>query len=532
MTTKDLDQKPDTHTKTPSTMPDSTQATVSFSTAALASIPKLTIGNLYAWKTSLKMYLKMTGLYEFIETMPTRPDDTTERARFDMREAAALYAIHNTIDSSNQSSIASIDNPKLAFDTLTSQHGSDGGVITANTLSELFSSRYDSSIGITKYLSTIQDLHSKIRDLTAGDKDLQLSDWLFAILLVNSLPRSEFGQIIQHFLSNIDTISTAQVCARLRLEATTNASESKSSNVYTARTGKTDNRRVGKYPKDLCNVHPNPRHTNEECSTQKKNNQPSSTTDTSKSTSKNSTEEKARRYEAMMASSQSHLPQQTAKAHAAIEETPQKEEYITYSAFSASTHQPSSDHFLADTGANTHIACDSSLLHDICPITPVNINGLAGTSGQVTASFKGTETINGHTTDGHPRTIEVKNVLLAPKAGVNLLAVSVMTKEGARFSGDDLHIKLENPSKNYTITGQGANGLYKVWAFKATSHFTAAASIPTDVWHRRYGHLNYRSLNKVSPTSCRSNNCEACILSKAHRLPFSSHLPMSDTPLF
>lgn len=208
-------------------MTESHSSSVSFSIAAPASIPKLSNGNMYAGKTSLKMYLKMNGIYEFIEADPDRPEDPMTRSRFDMRQAAALYAIHNTIHSSNKSSIASIKSPKQAFDTLIDQHGSEGGVVTANTLSELFSSRYNASVGITRYLATIQDLHSKIRDLTAGDKDLQLSDRLFAILLVNSLPRADFGPIIKHFLSNIQTISTAKFCARLRLEAASNSNDQK-----------------------------------------------------------------------------------------------------------------------------------------------------------------------------------------------------------------------------------------------------------------------------------------------------------------
>lgn len=317
-----IDQKPKINVNIYPSMPDSLPATVSFSTPALTSIPKLTMGNMYAWKTSLKMYLKMTGLYKFVESNPERPDENSDQAQFDMREAAALYAIHNTIDSSNQSSIASIDDPKEAFKILISQHGSDGGVITANTLSELFSWKYDKSVGITKYLSDVQNLHSKIRDLTAGDKDLQLSDRLFANLLINSFPRSEFGPIVQHFLSNISSISTAQVCARLRLKAATNTSESKSNDTYAARSSKLDNRRVGKHPKDLCNIHPNPRQSNKECFTQKKTSKPASTSGTTVHQSPNnmSTEEKARRYEAMMASSQETIPQNPAKAHAAIEE--------------------------------------------------------------------------------------------------------------------------------------------------------------------------------------------------------------------
>lgn len=221
-----------------------------------------------------------------------------------------------------------------------------------------------------------------------------------------------------------------------------------------------------------------------------------------------STEEKARRYEALMASSQQTIPQNPAKAHAAIEEPTNQDEYITYSAFSASVTNPTTDHFLADTGANTHIACNPSLLHDIHPIKPVNINGLPGTSGQVTASFSGTATLPGLTINGRHRTINIKNVLLAPQAGVNLLAVSFMTKDGASFSGENHSIHINNHSKDYVITGHGANGLYKVSAYKATSYFTAPASIPTDVWHRRYGHLNHRSLAKVSPSSCMTVSCE------------------------
>lgn len=152
-----------------------------------------------------------------------------------------------------------------------------------------------------------------------------------------------------------------------------------------------------------------------------------------------------------MAKSHPHTPQQYAKAHAAIEEIPQKEKYITYSALNASTNKSQKEFFLADTGENTRVACDSSLLHDIQPITPVNINGIAGVNGQVIASFGGTASVDGKTTDSQSSIIKVKNVLLAPKAGVNLLAVSVMKRHRARFSGNDQHIEIVNPSKNYVI---------------------------------------------------------------------------------
>lgn len=114
------------------------------------------------------------------------------------------------------------------------------------------------------------------------------------------------------------------------------------------------------------------------------------------------TEEKARRYESMMASSQPTVTPNPAKAHAAIEEKDSNEDFITYLAYSATTSNHSTKHFLIDTGANTHVVCESSLLHDIHPMTPVRINGLAGSGGQVTASHQGSATVPGITSNGNP----------------------------------------------------------------------------------------------------------------------------------
>lgn len=121
-----------------------------------------------------------------------------------------------------------------------------------------------------------------------------------------------------------------------------------------------------------------------------------------------------------------HPPQFTAKAHSAVKEKRDDDEYITYSAFSTTINQTAPDHFLVNTGTNTHIVFNSSLLSDICPILPVNINGHAGTNRQVTTSFQGTGTIPGITTGRRACTIEIKDVILAPNAGVNLLAVSII----------------------------------------------------------------------------------------------------------
>lgn len=172
----------------PSTTDSSGQSISSFNVSALKEVPKLTSGNLVSWKEGLKVHLKMAGLYGFIEHHQSRPETIPESTYFDMRQAAVLHAIRSTVEESNQATIDSMDDPKSAYDALVMQHGDDDGFTAANTLSELFSTKYDPCTPMHKYLAKIQSLHSRVRDLTSGDPNLKISDKLFSIVLINSLP--------------------------------------------------------------------------------------------------------------------------------------------------------------------------------------------------------------------------------------------------------------------------------------------------------------------------------------------------------
>lgn len=191
----------------------------SFNVSALKEIPKLLSGNLVSWKQGLKIHLKMNGLFGFIEREQHRPTSVPECDAFDMRQAAVLHAIRSTIDDVNRASIDSMDNPKIAYDALVVQHGSDDGFTAANTLTELFSTTYNPASSMNKYLAKIQDLHSRVQDLTSNNPDLKISNKLFAVVLVNSLPRLTYGTVVQQLLANIKTLTMSQVTACLRLEA-------------------------------------------------------------------------------------------------------------------------------------------------------------------------------------------------------------------------------------------------------------------------------------------------------------------------
>lgn len=101
------------------------------------------------------------------------------------------------IDDANRSNIESIDNPKQAYNTLVMQHGADDAFTAASTLTELFSMTYYPSISMTDYLAKFQDLEGRVRDITAGDPNLKISDKPFAVVLVNSFPRAKYGTVGQ-----------------------------------------------------------------------------------------------------------------------------------------------------------------------------------------------------------------------------------------------------------------------------------------------------------------------------------------------
>lgn len=368
-----------------------------------------------------------------------------------MRQAAVLHAIQSIVDDTNRAMIDSMDDPKSAYDALIVQHGSDDGFTAANTLTELFSTTYDPSTSMNDYLARIQDLHSRVRDLTSSDPDLKISDKLFAVVLVNSLPRSKYGTVVQQLLATIKTLTMPQVTARLRLKAASMATDkARFKNVYAAKMTNQPKLKPGNKPTDLCHVHPNGRHTNSACF-QKKN----KTAASASNTESLSDEEMVKRYKTMMNIAKgkpqpkpSSLPSSappTAAAATTVDATAE-EQYITYSAYNITANPIHTvpNQFLLDTGANTHISHDHNLMHDVVSITPVYINGIAGMTGRVTATKRGSVNIICVDTSGNRRLLEVKNVLLVPESGVNLLAVSSLTKEGGIFSGDNTHIKIVN----------------------------------------------------------------------------------------
>lgn len=176
----------------------------------------------------------------------------------------------------------------------------------------------------------------------------------------------------------------SQVTARLRLEAASMSNnEDKFKEVYAAKMFKNEKKNVGKGPKDQCHIHPNGKHSNDVCYQQK---------DRSAASASNhqlSDAEVVRRYKALFSAQDKpnvdEKPSTNKSKTAAVAATnTQEDDFITYLAYAVSSSVANNDssEFLLDTGANTHLTHDASLLHNLRTIKPVFINGIAGTSGE------------------------------------------------------------------------------------------------------------------------------------------------------
>jgi transposase InsO family protein len=203
------------------------------------------------------------------------------------------------------------------------------------------------------------------------------------------------------------------------------------------------------------------------------------------------------------------------------------------SASSFSFNKPSTstfDKWLIDFGASYHMAKDRDIFSTLNECNTKKI--FVGDDRSL--SVEGSRTVqveNGHFND----------VLCVPSLSCNLLSVYQITHSGEgktiEFSPHQVVIKDLKDPKHVLATGivDDITRLYKFDNF-GSSYFSSVFVAHSDdlrkLWHERFGHLNYRSLQKLCNqqmvtglplVSCRDGVCVSCVLDKHHRDSFEKH---------
>src|SRR5713226_2831825 len=194
--------------------------------------------------------------------------------------------------------------------------------------------------------------------------------------------------------------------------------------------------------------------------------------------------------------------------------------------YTASSSSPSNE-WLIDSRASCHMAKDQAIF---CTIHECNTKQIF-VDDDSSLSVVGSRTVpveNGHFSD----------VLCVPKISCNLLSVYQITHSGegktVMFTPDQVVIKdFKNP-QNVLATGtvDDITRLYKFNNFGSSpfpSVFVAHSDNLSKLWHERFGHLNYRSLQQLCKenmvtglplVSCKDGVCSGCVLGKHHRDSF------------
>jgi transposase InsO family protein len=194
---------------------------------------------------------------------------------------------------------------------------------------------------------------------------------------------------------------------------------------------------------------------------------------------------------------------------------------------SNSTTTSSSDEWLIDSGASYHMAKDKAIFSALNECNTKKI--FVGDDRSLSVVGSGTVQVdNGHFND----------VLCVPSLSCNLLSVYQITHSGegktVEFSPHQVVIKDLKDPKHVLATGiaDDITRLYKFDNFGSSSFssvFVAHSDDLRKLWHERFGHLNYRSLQQLCNqqmvtglplVSCRDGVCAGCVLGKHHRDSF------------
>jgi transposase InsO family protein len=201
---------------------------------------------------------------------------------------------------------------------------------------------------------------------------------------------------------------------------------------------------------------------------------------------------------------------------------------LSASGFSFNTNSTSSsDEWLIDSGASYHMAKDKAIFSSLNECNTKKI--FVGDDRSLSVVGSGTVQVdNGHFND----------VLCVPSLSCNLLSVYQITHSGEgktiEFSPHQVVIKDLKDPKHVLATGivDDITRLYKFDNFGSStfsSVFVAHSDDLRKLWHERFGHLNYRSLQQLCNqqmvtglplVSCRDGVCAGCVLDKHHRDSF------------
>ena len=136
--------------------------------------------------------------------------------------------------------------------------------------------------------------------------------------------------------------------------------------------------------------------------------------------------------------------------------------------------------------------------------------------------------------DGMTKTCKVNDVLYVPKLSYNLLSVPKATKSGKTAKFNESGCRISDAKGKLIATGTRVGSLYYLDCLTSCQNVNIAENShqgsKEEVWHRRFGHLGVRNLQKLAKDELVSGYdydvskqigfCESCTEGKHYRSQF------------
>ncbi|CAI7814797.1 unnamed protein product [Closterium sp. NIES-54] len=184
------------------------------------------------------------------------------------------------------------------------------------------------------------------------------------------------------------------------------------------------------------------------------------------------------------------------------------------------------DAWVLNTGATQHMTACATLLNNVTTVAPIK-HVMFGNRDTLDITRQDNLRLM---VDGGPLTI--KNVLVVPGLGANLLSVSQFTRKGMRMNIEGTMMALSMADRVHISTARQAGGHFVLDALPSVTSAQAATSTTTlSTWHNRLGHLHLAaiqvmatkgivdSLEFVRPSG-EEEKCVGCLEGKMARKPF------------
>lgn len=430
------------------------------------------IDNYNTWKFLMKMYMMHEDMYDCITAKDACKDEK--------KQQKALARICLSVSAEV---LPHVRNASTAFEAWTNLERAyeDRGLSTRlGLLRTLFSLKLKDTEGMEKYITKITELTQRLREI-----DSPLDDEFIAIIMLSGLT-NDYDPLIMALENSNMKLSSEMVKSKLlqetqrREERSGEAERSVEASALIAKKAIRcfKCKKLGHYKKN--------------CPTNTKI---------------------------------KHNPNQEKKPKDAL-----------LSALAVNVHQ---DKWYLDSGATNHMCNRKDIMREYVSVKPLEVYVANGQKlstvgrGNVLVRLRNCEKT-------------ISNVYYVPNLTTNLLSVSELTRKGYRVVFNNKQCKILGTNSKVVATASFTNGVYQldtvggseiamnssvepgVCGESQEACSGQAAKVTQDLWHKRLGHLNHRSMYLMKNgmvtgmhfENTNYQNCIACIEGKQCKLPF------------